>query len=333
MPLPKLNLNPPFNITRCSHVCLDVRDLAASRLFYEQVIGLVVTAEEDGVLYLRGVEEACHHSLVLRQVTGDTCCNRIGMRVLTEDDLDKAHAYYTAIGCACEWADAAYQGRTLDVTDPCGIPLQLCARMPVEPRQITAFHNHRGGMALRLDHYQILVPDLQKALASYMDLGFWLTEYVGTDDENVRAVFLQRKGNPHDIVFFNGDGPRLHHFAFVTTETQNLLRACDVAGELGFGRRVERGPGHHGPGHALFVYFRDPDGHRVELFNTHYQVMDLENEAIRWDPHDPAVAFPWGMPARKRWFDETTAFLDTETRQTPIRPTPMTLERYLEENA
>ncbi len=263
MSLPRINLNPPFNITRCSHVCLEVRDLAASRLFYEQVIGLVVTAEEDGVLYLRGIEEACHHSLMLRQVEGETKCSRIGMRVLTEEDLDKAYAYFSGKGCKAEWANVAYQGRTLDVTDVCGIPLQFCARMPVEPRQITSFHNHRGGVALRIDHYQILVPDLSKALNSYMELGFWLTEYVGIDDESVRAVFLQRKGNPHDIVLFNGDGPRIHHFAYMTTETQNLLRACDVAGELGFGRQVERGPGRHGPGHALFVYFRDPDGHRV----------------------------------------------------------------------
>ena len=50
-----------------------------------------------------------------------------------------------------------------------------------------------------------------------------------------------------------------------------------------FAANVEFGPGRHGPGHALFVYLRDPDGHRIELFNTHYQVMDIENEPVRWD--------------------------------------------------
>jgi catechol 2,3-dioxygenase-like lactoylglutathione lyase family enzyme len=33
--LPTLNLDPPFDITRASHVVLTVRDLAASRRFYE----------------------------------------------------------------------------------------------------------------------------------------------------------------------------------------------------------------------------------------------------------------------------------------------------------
>ncbi|XSC47418.1 GntR family transcriptional regulator [Bradyrhizobium sp. RDT10] len=118
-----------------------------------------------------------------------------------------------------------------------------------------------------------------------MAAGFRLSEYIapsGTFD--LRGVFLQRKGNPHDIVFFNGTGPRLHHFAFLAPEVHHLLHACDVAGELGFGTRVERGPGRHGPGHAMYVYMRDPDGHRVELFNTHYQIMDIENEPIGWDP-------------------------------------------------
>jgi catechol 2,3-dioxygenase len=330
MSLPVLNLSPPFNITRSSHVCLNVKDLAASRLFYEQVMGLVVTLEADGALYLRGVEEACHHSLVLRRNDKAGTASCIGMRVLTEDDLDKAHRYFESRGCAVSWIETPYQGRTLGVVDLFDIPLEFCASMPVEPRKITAFSQHRGGAALRLDHYQLLTPHLHDVLEFYMGLGFWLTEYVGSNDDEIRAVFLQRKGNPHDIVFFNGDGPRLHHFAFVVPETQYLLRACDVAGELGFGRQVERGPGRHGPGHALFVYFRDPDGNRVELFTTHYQFMDLENKPVRWDPHDPNVAFPWGMPARKRWFEEATVFYGRAVKETEIRPTPMTLERYLE---
>ena len=52
---------------------------------------------------------------------------------------------------------------------------------------------------------------------------------------------------------------------------------------MGFAENIEFGPGRHGPGHALFVYMRDPDGHRIELFNTHYQCIDIEDEPVRWD--------------------------------------------------
>jgi catechol 2,3-dioxygenase-like lactoylglutathione lyase family enzyme len=56
MGLPATNFDPPFRITRASHVVLTVRDLMASRLLYEKVIGLILTAEEDEALYFRGVQ-------------------------------------------------------------------------------------------------------------------------------------------------------------------------------------------------------------------------------------------------------------------------------------
>jgi catechol 2,3-dioxygenase len=332
MPLPSIVLDPPFNITRASHIVLTVADLAGSRVFYEEVIGLVVTLASEEALYFRGVEEACHHSLVLRKSAAAPVCSRVGLRVLTDADLIKAHGFFAQRGCSVEWAEVAHQGKTLHVVDPFGMKLEFCSRMPVQPRQITSFQRHKGGCALRLDHIQLLTPHLRQALEFYMSLGFWLTEYVAPDDENIRAVFLQRKGNPHDLVFFHGDGPRMHHFAFVAAETHQLLRACDTAGELGFGAKVERGPGRHGPGHAQFVYFRDPDGHRVELFNNHYQVMDLENEPVRWDPNDPAVAYPWGMPARRRWFEQASAFEASAVAPASPKPNPMTLERFLSED-
>src|SRR4051812_47801391 len=83
MTLPTTNFDPGFRITRASHVVLTVRDIAASRQFYEQVIGLILTAEQDDTLYFRGVEEACHHSLVLRKAS-DAHCARIGLRVFSE---------------------------------------------------------------------------------------------------------------------------------------------------------------------------------------------------------------------------------------------------------
>jgi catechol 2,3-dioxygenase len=330
MDLPRTDYDVPFNITRTSHVVLTVKDLAASRLFYTDVIGLVVTAEEGDMLYLRGIEEACHHSLVLRRSREAAACARIGMRVLRERDLDRLKSFLESKGCTTEWADVRHQGRTLYASDAVGVPLEFCASMPVVPRMITQFHLHKGGAAARIDHYQILVPDVRKATEFYMSAGFWLSEYIapGQGDE-LAGVFLQRKGNPHDIVFFTGAGPRLHHAAFTSPESTNILRACDVAGTLGFGACVERGPGRHGPGHAFFTYFRDPDGHRVELFNTHYQAMDIEVEPVRWDPGDGTKLNPWGLPAQKSWFMQATPFAHVPQNDPPRAPNPMTLERFL----
>src|SRR5882762_3395103 len=45
MDLAQTDYDTPFNITRTSHVVLTVRDLEASRLFYTEVIGLMVTQQ------------------------------------------------------------------------------------------------------------------------------------------------------------------------------------------------------------------------------------------------------------------------------------------------
>ena len=55
MPVPAPNLYPDFNTIRLSHVCLNVKDLAASRTFYTDILGLQVTDESDSHVYLRAM--------------------------------------------------------------------------------------------------------------------------------------------------------------------------------------------------------------------------------------------------------------------------------------
>ena len=53
MPLPTPNLHPQFNIVRLSHVELGATDLAKSRAFYVDTLGLQVTDENADAIYLR----------------------------------------------------------------------------------------------------------------------------------------------------------------------------------------------------------------------------------------------------------------------------------------
>ena len=158
-------------------------------------------------------------------------------------------------------------------------------------------------------------------------MGFRLSEYIAPDgSDDPLFVFLQRKGNPHDIVFAPGAGPRLHHAAFSIPESYLFFYVCDLAATMGFAENIEFGPGRHGPGYALFVYMRDPDGHRIELFNTHYQCMDIEDEPVRWDASLPASAA--GSCRRAQcWFTEASRFAGVEPREPARDGNPMTLEK------
>jgi len=329
MSIPRAAFPAPFNTTRTSHVVLTVSDLGASRAFYVDALGFVVSDEEPGVLYLRGLEEACHHSLVLKQTDDEPACERIGLRVFTDDDLERAKDHFERAGLPAAWAEAPHQGRTLHVADAVGTPLEFCASMETRPRMIVQFDQFRGACPQRIDHFQVIAPDARLACEFYSELGFRLSEYIavdGTDD--LLFVFLQRKGNPHDIVFAGGPGPRLHHAAFTVPDAQHIIQACDVLGAHGFGANLEHGPGRHGPGHALFAYFRDPDGHRIEVFTTHYQMMDVENEPLRWELSYMRNR-PWGFPPRQKWYQEASHFRDVELREPPKNAQPFTLEKLL----
>ena len=227
----------------------------------------------------------------------------------------RRNSYFEKAGLPAQWVERPHQGRTLQVADALGAPLEFCATMARKPRLVVSFKDHHGAVPQRIDHFQLLVPDVARALEFYMALGFRLSEYIAPDgaDEPL-FVFLQRKGNPHDIVFAPGAGPRLHHAAFSIPESYLFFHVCDLAAQMGFAENVEFGPGRHGPGHALFVYLRDPDGHRIELFNTHYQCMDIDDEPVRWDASH-AGARHWQLPARAQWFTQASRFAGVEPRE------------------
>lgn len=328
MTIPKTNFDPPFNITRASHIVLMVRDLAASRAFYVDVIGLMVSNEDAETVYLRGVEERCHHSLVLRKTVEEPVCERLGFRVFTEGDLERAKRHFDAKGVVATFVDRPYQGRTLHVSDGIGMPLEFCATMESRPRLHNNFELHKGAAALRFDHFQILTPDVREASAFYTDLGFRISDYFTDDNfgDHLFGAFLYRKNNPHDIVFLTREGPRMHHFGYIVPESQNLFRACDIAGNIGFGDNIEHGPGRHGQGHALYTYFRDPDGHRVEILPHPIQVMDIDDEPVHWEQK---ARFTWGRPPPRNWLMDASPFPGVPLREPAVQQKLFTLEDYL----
>jgi catechol 2,3-dioxygenase-like lactoylglutathione lyase family enzyme len=189
-------IQPGFNITRASHVELAVVDLQASKAFYTETIGLVVSDESDTTIYLRGLEETCHHSLTLQKAARPTCI-RLGMRVLTEDDLDALVAHFESRQIPATFVEKPFQGRTLQLSDGIGTPLEFCAAMDRRPRLLGRYELYRGGAAQRLDHYQVAAQDVQRAYDFYQPLGFRCSEYTYSlnqdGSQQLWGVWLQRK--------------------------------------------------------------------------------------------------------------------------------------------
>lgn len=328
MPLCEPAVQPAVDILRVSHVELGVSDLDSSLEFYQGALGMVVSARDDETVWLRGLEDASHHCLVLRTTRPGVCLG-IGLRVRSEPDLDKAQEHFAVAGtfeARLEGSDQPRgQGPTVLVRDPFGVPLSLYHHQDTVERQLQSYDRYHGAAVQRLDHVNWFAAELQATHDYYTgELGFRVSEYTETDEPEPRlwALWLHRKGNVHDVALTNGVGPRLHHVGLWVRGEMDVINACDVLAVTGFAGSLERGPGRHGISNAFFLYLRDPDGHRIELFTGDYRTMDPEFAPIRWSLDDPRRQTLWGQPAPRSWFDEGSEFSGVTVRQPvlPVRP-------------
>jgi catechol 2,3-dioxygenase len=185
--------------------------------------------------------------------------------------------------------------------------------MESRERILQHYGRYAGCHPQRIDHFNLFVRDVQAAVDFYATLGFRLTEYSESEEPEPRiaAAWMHRKGGVHDVAFTSGRGPRLHHFAYWVPGVLNVIHLCDVMASTGYLANMERGPGRHGIANAFFLYVRDPDGHRCELYASDYLTVDPDFEPIRWSLRDPRRQTLWGTPAPRSWFEEGSPFPGT----------------------
>ncbi len=323
MPIPPPNLRPPFNIVRLSHVELGIRDLAWARAFYVDTLGLQVSAEDDERIYLRALEERGHHSMILRKSETPEV-GTLGFKVWEDEDLERAAHWFKGRELPVEWAQKPFMGRVLRTRDPWGVPLELYAQMDRLPPIHQQYKLYAGVKPLRIDHFNLFSPDVDAAVAFYGDMGFRVTEYTEDEEtERLWAAWMHRKGGVHDIAFTNGTGPRLHHTAYWVPTPLNIIDLLDLMATTGYVSHIERGPGRHGISNAFFLYIRDQDGHRTEIYCSDYQTCDPDLEPIKWDLKDPQRQTLWGAPAPRSRFELGSTFAGVPTRESGLKAQPI----------
>jgi 3,4-dihydroxyphenylacetate 2,3-dioxygenase len=306
---------PAFNILRAAHAEYVVTDLHRAHDFYVEVLGFVMSLETPNALFLRGYEEHLHHSLVLTRGTKPHI-GHLAYRVESNDDLALLFDHYRGLGLEPRWTtdEEPGQGRALRVRDPLGFPIEFFCEMAQVESLLRRYDLYAGAEALRLDHFNLHVPDCAAAFEYYKSLGFRCSEYTSTDgdDEKLWAAWMFRKPDVHDVALMNGKGPRLHHTGWWVSDPTSVLRTCDRLAALGHAHTIERGPGRHGLSNAFFLYLRDPDGHRIELYTTDYYTGDPDLEPLRWSVNDPMRGTFWGHAAPASWFEESSLVADGE---------------------
>ncbi|MGH2348664.1 MAG: 3,4-dihydroxyphenylacetate 2,3-dioxygenase [bacterium] len=317
------------NILRLGHVEYRVRDLGRAREFYVDLLGFVESDRDADRLYLRGLEEREHHGFVLRKAP-DPGVSHFAFRVASPDDLERLARHAAAAGRPVRWVEAGAergQGRAVRIQDPGGLPVEFYHDMDQVERRLQRFDLYRGPHIMRIDHVNCQVTDVRSANDWYVgEWGFRCSEYTETEDDPPRlwAAWLHRKQNVHDIALMTGIGPRVHHAGFWVPDALSVLRACDILAAAGHQESIERGPGRHGLSNALFVYVRDPDHNRIELYAGDYLIADPDWTPIRWTINDPRRATFWGHTPPKSWFDEASR-VESVLDGSLIEPTPPSL--------
>jgi catechol 2,3-dioxygenase len=323
MPVPKPNLYPPFNVVRLAYVELAVTDLAASRAFYADTLGFQVTHEDATTLTFRAMEERGHHCIILRKAPA-AAANVLGFRLYDTPDLDKAARWFEDKGLPVQFVERPWQGRTLRTRDNLGIPLEFYVEMERLPAIHQKYKLYHGVKPLRIDHFNCFSTDVDVSVAFYNSIGFRVTEFTeDAESGKLWAAWLHRKGGVHDMAFTNGRGPRLHHTAFWVPSPLNIIDLLDLMSTTGYLKNIERGPGRHGISNAFFLYVRDPDGHRIEIYCSDYLTVDPDLEPIKWDLKDPQRQTLWGAPAPKSWFEEGSVFVGVAMLEATLKAQPI----------
>src|SRR5690606_33035276 len=191
IPVPKA---PAPDILRCAYMELVVTDLKRSREFYVDVLGLVVTEENDQEIYLRTFEEFIHHNLVLRQGPVAAAA-AFSYRVRTPEDVDKAQAFYEELGCEVRRERGGFTkgvGDSVRVVDPLGFPVEYFHEVEHVDRLAWRYDLYGPGALVRLDHFNQVTPDVPTATAFQESLGFRVTESIQDEEGVVYASWMRR---------------------------------------------------------------------------------------------------------------------------------------------
>jgi catechol 2,3-dioxygenase len=284
-----------MGIMRIGHMDLNVLNIEESRAYYENIMGLNVTREDDdGTLYFKCWDEWDKYSLVLRP-SEEATFNSLAYKVKADSDLDELKVKIENYGISTQFLEAgvvANCGRVLSFKLPSGHDFQLYAHKDFVGKDTGDTNpapwpfTGRGIKAHWIDHALMMcqgpesVMEVTKFFIEIFD--FTLTEQVtvGPNGSLQAGTWLTCSSTPHDIAFVAGPEVGMHHFAFFLDGWNDILRAADVMAMHDV--KIDVTPQRHGITRGETIYFFDPSGHRLETFAGLGYLAQPDMPVITW---------------------------------------------------
>jgi len=276
--------------TSTSHLGLRVPDVAAAVEFYGRILGLRAAGElADGGARLGW--GSGHHVLDLRP--GAPGVDHIAFEVRDPGGLDALEKRLRGAGLAVSALDADLLDESVPgtagfaTTDPDGLAVQFHG-----PVLRAGEHGaDTGRRPVKYQHVTLATDDVARKVAFYTDVcGFRISDQLADG----RFCWLRSDRDHHTLAVVNsGSDTGLDHYSYDLAEWEDFKTWCDRLTEEGVD--VTWGPGRHGPGNNLFVFFDDPAGHHIELSAEMEKFHDdrVVYTPRRWEPV-PASVNLWG---------------------------------------
>jgi catechol 2,3-dioxygenase-like lactoylglutathione lyase family enzyme len=276
--------------TATSHIGLRVPDVPATADFYERVLGLVVqdTLPTGGLRLGWG---SGHH--VLDLLPGERSLDHFGFEVRDVGGLDALEQ---------RLRDAGHHVGNLDesfLDDPVGTPRGIVCTDPDGNK--VHFHSavrrqgehaaDTGRRPVKYQHVTLSSADVAGMAAFYTGVaGFRISDQLSDGG----FAWLRSDRDHHTLAIVgSGRGGCLDHYSYDLAEWEDFKAWCDRLTDAGVD--VVWGPGRHGPGNNLFVFFDDPAGNHIELSAEMEKFHDDRTTYVprRWTPVPHTVNL-WG---------------------------------------
>jgi catechol 2,3-dioxygenase-like lactoylglutathione lyase family enzyme len=276
--------------TATSHIGLRVPDVATTAEFYGRVLGLVPSADLPGGGTRLGWGTG-HH--VVDLLPGPAGLDHIGFEVRDVDGLAGLEKRLRDAGCPTGELDPSHldgavgPARGLVCTDPDGNTVHFHTAVRREGEHAA----DTGRRPIRYQHVTLSTADLPSMVEFYVGVaGFRISDQLADG----RFAWLRSDRDHHTLaVVETGRSGGLDHYSYDLAEWADFKAWCDRLTDDGVD--VVWGPGRHGPGNNLFVFFDDPAGNHVELSAEMEKFHDDRVTYVprRWEPVPNSVNL-WG---------------------------------------
>lgn len=291
--------DPGPQIAHAGGINIGTKNLDVSLRFFRDLLGMEVTAQADGVAYLRGYQELVHHSLTLTQQSEKTI-NTLSFRVARPQDVELFHDQLLREEVEVKYLESGTEtgrGEAIRFLIPGGkhpFELYYDIEKPQAPEELRSkllgnSSRRRGLGVQRLDHLNVMTgPSTVNQAEGFLrdSLGFKRRESLNFAEypETLLASWLSCNSKMHDIAIGatpSEEDAQFHHVAFSIENFNDMLTAADQIRDLPI--QIDAGPGKHGIGQAMYLYLRDPgSGHRIELYSGGTPVFDPDWEPLTW---------------------------------------------------